>query len=210
LAELNEFMRYARVKVHNVSLVDYFGSQAQHRHMIPFPYEPGDGFHIHDLDKSLDFGVVPLSEMYCKMLNANGVIPITRKHWLDHEKFTYGGYKIHGLPTHLCDRAGVQPVVVGIDRLDPASFGQSSTWFCGRVIVGAEQLGSIKGMSGGPIYGFTKVDGQLAYRVVALQSGWLPDSRIAFGCQIHCFAEALREEIVSIDEQAQSAASAHE
>jgi len=67
----------------------------------------------------------------------------------------------------------------------------SDAWFVRQIDLGAE-ISDIKGMSGGPIFGFHKHDdGKLTNHVVALQSRWWDQSQIVFGCSTPYFAEAM-------------------
>ena len=52
--------------------------------------------------------------------------------------------------------------------------------FYGRIITSSGQ--DIAGMSGGPIFAFEIVNGHGKYWLVALQSKWLPESKVIIGC----------------------------
>lgn len=198
LEYLNGWCREAKFRVFDTSLVDYFGTDAKNVHAIPFPYEPEDGFFINNPDIGLDFGLVPLGELFRKNLESNGVQPITRKHWVDPFAFDFEVHKILGFPSHLCNAKTVQPVLVSVKQESPVDFAQPSTWFAGRVEVGTRDLPSIVGMSGGPICGFVKTAEGWGYQVVAIQSCWHKTNRVTFGCRLSTFAEAVRDELVSV------------
>lgn len=112
-------------------------------------------------------------------------------------------YKILGFPSHLVQYSvtssgelvgGFQPVMFNIDRLSPSDVEDvpADIWFVG-CIPPEVTIKDIKGMSGGPIYGFRKSEnGQWFYHVVALQSWWRKESRTVFGCSVPIFAEAVR------------------
>jgi hypothetical protein len=53
-------------------------------------------------------------------------------------------------------------------------------------------LKSIAGMSGGPIFGFN-FDPPTKYWVVALQSSWLPDEGVVYGCPLPTLAGIISE-----------------
>ena len=62
--------------------------------------------------------------------------------------------------------------------------------FIGRI--NAEISFSIKGMSGGPIFGLVSgEDGDVNCKVVALQSGWYEKSRIILGCPLPVFGQVI-------------------
>jgi hypothetical protein len=56
----------------------------------------------------------------------------------------------------------------------------------------ALDLKSVKGMSGGPIFGFCR-EPQLRYWVVALQSSWNAEKRIVYGCSLPVLASLMTE-----------------
>ncbi len=65
-------------------------------------------------------------------------------------------------------------------------------WFIGQVKTEPLGVKSIKGMSGGPIFGLKKRDdGQYLYWAVALQSWWDPETRTTYGCPLPIFGRIL-------------------
>jgi hypothetical protein len=48
-------------------------------------------------------------------------------------------------------------------------------------------------MSGGPIFGLKFEGEQTKYWIVAIQSSWLSDERIVFGCPLPIFASMMVE-----------------
>ncbi len=97
--------------------------------------------------------------------------------------------------------AEFEPVMIEIDRLSPSDVENvpSDTWFVGRIP--QDFIKDIKGMSGGPIYGFRKAEnGQWSYHIVAVQSWWRKDSRTTFGCSVPVFAEAVHAAMIAESE----------
>jgi hypothetical protein len=87
----------------------------------------------------------------------------------------------------------VQPVMLSLQRMaTPESEDEPATpWFVGQMDSRID-IPSVKGMSGGPIYGFRRSDdGRWWYHVVALQSWWNRQTRTVYGCSLPVFAEAL-------------------
>jgi hypothetical protein len=95
------------------------------------------------------------------------------------------------------DRISItSPVIISAEKVEDAFQKPSSVpidptkfpRFIGRINV--EIPFNIKGMSGGPIFGLTeKPDGTDEYTVVALQSRWIQDHRIIFGCPLRVFGD---------------------
>jgi len=203
---LDDPIRAGTLRIITSGFADYFGLEAAHQHVVPFTYEVGDGFHIDRGDMGLDFGLIPLSDLTKRAFEANGVVPVSRQNWIHQDAVTFMQYRMLGFPTQPVQEstfvasdgsmgAFLQPVMIGIDRLDPGEVSGSpaTTWFVGHIVPEAT-IPSIEGMSGGPIYGFRQgADGRWYYHVVALQSRWRPESRIVFGCSVPLFAEAVHQ-----------------
>ncbi len=193
-----------RLEVIYAGFMDCFGTDAVHPEMNPFEYEPGCGMYVYDKHIGLDFGLIPLSDLYRQGFEKNGVKFVTRENWLHQPHLTFDGYMMYGFPEHeVIEGQGdvdalVRPVLIAVEEIDARKIaGVAKTWFVGRLPPEAN-IKSIKGMSGGPIFGFRRTKaGQWVYHVVALQSWWKPDSRIIFGCPLFDFAERLHQLIDS-------------
>jgi hypothetical protein len=182
--------------------VDYLGYEATHRQPYPFSYVPNCGCYLYKPDLAIDCGLIPLDILQTRCFLANKVAPITRENWIHQHRLSFDFYKMLGVPEDgVLQEAlpngsidiGVRPTMVAVNRLDPSEVddGQAG-WFVGQIDPGASELKTVKGMSGGPIYGFRRDDnGQLTYHVVALQSWWRDRSRTIFGCSFPMFAEQL-------------------
>lgn len=200
------------MRIISSGFADYFGLDAAHQHLVPFTYEVGDGFYVDRGDMGLDFGLIPLSDLTRRAFAANGVVAVSRQNWVHQEAVTFTLYRMLGFPSQPVQEstvvasdgsisAYVQPVMIGIDRLEPneVSGSPASTWFVGRIVPEAT-IPNIEGMSGGPVYGFRQgADGRWYYHVVALQSRWRPESRIVFGCSVPLFAEAVHQALLSAE-----------
>ncbi len=67
-------------------------------------------------------------------------------------------------------------------------------------IIDLGDIPSIVGMSGCPVIGLTVKDGLPFYYFLAIQSGWLPNSRIICACDLNYLARILisvTDELVS-------------
>jgi hypothetical protein len=216
LRSLDGLLQNNRVHVH-WNLVDYFGPDARVQLPTPFDYEGSRRFYIDD-DDGLDFGLMQLRHLYRVGLEANGVLPVGEENWLRQHNVSPEVYTVVGLPHELSSShtlrgkswqqviGTVQPVMMTVRRLEcPPADVQPTTvpWFVGQL---PQQLDipDIRGMSGGPIFGFGKrADGQWEYWVVALQSWWFRDRRIIFGCSVPEFARHVMVAMGDTDQEHQ-------
>ena len=141
------------------------------------------------------------------MLTANKVQPFSEDAW-KMQPVQVDFYLLMGVPYEL--------VVVGADqdvnsallqmtttlikveplREKPTEFPEiEGPLFYGHIALG-EGVGSIKGMSGGPILAFQQMDnGELRYWVTALQSTWLPSSHYIKACYTKLLGDMLENNI---------------
>jgi len=184
------------LRVHGSGFADFFGLDAPHVCHVPFTYEPGCGICLYNQELGLDCGVIPLPDLIALNIQANNVIPISRENWVDQSSLTFSFYKMLGFPSHQIEElGGYLPTMLGIEPIDPKSLDDApaGTWFVGRLFPEV-RIKSIKGMSGGPIYGFRQgKDGLLYYHVVALQSHWREKRGLVFGCSVPLVAEGLHQ-----------------
>jgi hypothetical protein len=200
---LDQNIESGSVRLLRTSFMDYFGNGASDYHTVPFEYEVGCGFYIENAELGIDFGLIPLDFNKCQLMAANGIIPVSRFNWEQQSSLEFDAYAMLGIPeTEVYPSAhpesiGVRPSFAGIDRLPPTEvpYASSDQWFMGRLR--GDGLRTVKGMSGGPIFGFRKVviEGieQWTYHVVAVQSRWIAGERIIFGCSLPAVAEHLHE-----------------
>ena len=191
------------MELFRTEFMDCFGPGEPVLNGVPYTYEPGCGFFIEKKDLALDFGLIPLRNLYRQNMVKNGVVAISRIHWESQAELTFSEYKILGFPAH--DKveefdasggaeAAIRPVMIAIDRIEKGEIDNppDGAWFIGR-IPDDVTISSVEGMSGGPIFGFRKsASGQWFYQIVGLQSWWRPETRIIFGCSLPLFAEAVQ------------------
>jgi hypothetical protein len=89
--------------------------------------------------------------------------------------------------------AQIKPIFIPLERIldAPARFAKHTIpMFYGRIPKPPEGL-DIAEMSGCPIFGFAHEPKRGAsYYFVAIQSGWLPDSKILYACQMPFLGKA--------------------
>ncbi|MCX7426983.1 MAG: hypothetical protein NTW96_15325 [Planctomycetia bacterium] len=161
-----------------------------------------------DKDAGVDFAVVPLPDLVLRMI-VQTTIPFTKKNWVDQSSISFDFFAMLGLPN---DQA--QQIMSRKDGIESITTFQNPTLLflepCERPVRVAPtsnpqfvakidphvDLDSIVGMSGGPIFGFRKnCDGQFAYWPVAIQSRWLPHSRIVVGTFVPPIAAEIERQI---------------
>ena len=211
LQRLDRGLRDKTLRISNGHFMDYFGAGASHRVGLPYAYELGDGRYLHRPDLGLDFGLLKIGELMRKGFESNGVAAISRANWLEQASIQFLHYKMLGLPSQTIDNstevnsdgrinADIQPVMIAIDHLNPQQMPDppADTWFSGRIHPEAN-IEDIAGMSGGPIFGFLRMEnGGWGYKIVAVQSRWQPETRIVFGCSVPLFAEAVHKTLASL------------
>src|SRR5262249_21704652 len=195
------------VRINRFGLADYFGAAPVVRNPLPFDLDGAEKWYVDDQVLGLDFALVALRDFYMASLDANGVEPITRRNWAGTDRMEFDHFAMIGFPSEFIDpgaRDGdrgpqvgcyVAQVLVWIDRIDQVPDGMRpppATWFMGRVSVPF----SMKGMSGGPIFGFRRnPEGQWAYHTIAIQSWWDPQHRVVFGCPIPTFMDHVEQDL---------------
>lgn len=202
---LDKPIRKGTLKIIDGGFADFFGLNAEDKkHRIPYTYNAGDGFYIEDDDRGLDFGFVPLDSLTVMCFLKNGVKPVGPGDWLTERDTQFDHYKMYGIPAYLTkfDRTaggrpygGIQPAMVAVEPVDRMGDGNqlSPEWFVGRLHPDAPII-DIAGMSGGPIYGFTRLEAsRWTYKIVALQSRWFERPRTIFGCSLPSIVQALGE-----------------
>ncbi|HVX13080.1 MAG TPA: hypothetical protein VHC22_17990 [Pirellulales bacterium] len=209
--DFEDLLRHPHVRIQGISLADCFGEDAVFRESIPFPYAIGDAFRIHDEGEYLDFALVRLSGNLCEQLAVNGVTCVSRGNWSKPDDRRFFHHIVLGFPESSVDdqrrRGFMQPVGVAIDALDPDELPDEDCgkWFVGKVR--SDDIETIKGMSGGPIFGFWKDDANRThFSIFALQSWWDKKTRIIRGCTLNMFAEVLHRHMEELAERFQMGA----
>ena len=223
LKEVAGALAAGRIRIVRSFLAAYFGNRATLRRLIPFHYDVTAHKFEEDSKLGLDYGFIPLSELFRAGLEANGIEPLSAVHWKQLEAVRFSAYALLGFPEDLAkdyDKesktddpldGSIGTVVISAERVDDKSlipdaedeWLKLAPWFTGRIT--AETNQSIKGMSGGPIFGLCKMpDGTLGYTVVAIQSRWLPKNRFIFECPISLFGELVERFAAGIPDQGAS------
>lgn len=205
LDDLEKELKAGSIRLGACVLCDGFGPDVRSPEAIPFDYEVASKFHIYDEEEGLDFGLVELSPYYQNQLRANGIETHTQDDCVELESITFDQHLMIGFPedsierqvrpsdySHYSVSVRSVPSIIFVEELeDPPNDLRKTTYqrFVGRV---PKNAGDIPGMSGGPILGFSE-DHPDKHWVVAIQSSWLPVSRITFGCPVPIIMKHLQD-----------------
>ena len=201
IEELTERYGY---EISYCSLIDALGLGAKHFHPIPFVYKDANPTCISD-EFDFDYGFIEISPYYQQLLLENNVEPLNEDVWKKQPK-KVDFYALLGIPAELVKvnskSIELNPTIFTIEQIHEKPEGFIDTkipLFYGRIGLG-EDLNSIIGVSGGPIFGFYSYEnGELRYWLTALQSRWLPKSHYISACPTFILGEILEELLARID-----------
>lgn len=186
-------------KIQKCRLIDSMGLAARYPDSIPFNYERGKVIRLDAGEEfsSLDYAAIPLSTYYRQLLEKNNNEALNEDTW-KHYPLTVDFYTLLGVPGELTaftpENVALETTLIFVKRLteQPKEFEKAEpSLFYGHVDLG-EQLNSIKGMSGGPIFAFyVNVQGEMRYWLVALQSNWNENTRNLVACPTRIFGAVL-------------------
>ena len=154
---------------------------------IPFDFFDTPMFPVHDDEYGLDFCVLDLTRNTLELLTKT-TLPFWKKDWRSQPKIEeFHHFKMLGLPFEAGERQttygnsnattvyGYRPVMIAVDRNSEPPIWATETEFerFYGTLSPTCNLTNIRGMSGGPIFGFQKQgDGRWKYWPVAIQSAW--------------------------------------
>ena len=173
----------------NCSLIDFLGLNAKFKEPIPFNFDIKKAFFFPEIndDYSFDYGIYPLSSYYKELLLSNKIKSLNEEVWKnqpDHVDVC----AIIGMPSELINfERSVELVSCFLyaDIIDenPEGFKDTSLPRIYAKINLDKGIGSIEGMSGGPLFGFQQLEnGESRYWLLGLQSTWHPPSQHIAAC----------------------------
>lgn len=143
--------------------------------------------------------MIALRPYYVNLLAANKMVALAEENWARQHAVHFDLHLMFGLPAeYTSDRVNaegegsVSATMFGIKCLNEVPEGIRATRyprFVGELDPNLA-LASVRGMSGGPILGFNLTP-PIRYWVVALQSTWLRDRRLVFGCPLPVLASLM-------------------
>ncbi|HUT58421.1 MAG TPA: hypothetical protein VNA25_11305 [Phycisphaerae bacterium] len=218
LRDLDDRIRAGR-RIVNSRLIDGFTSEES---FPPIPFTLGDTPQWYVYDDGLDYALIPLRPSFVHQLKAGGVSALGEDAWIDVPD-SVDGYFLLGFPSQAADitvtsdgerrnvNVGLGTPLLPIRHVDdlPEGLKCSAERFYARVpvttgnVVGKTvTLTDIDGMSGGPIFA-VKHSGESGFRywVVAVQSGWVKESRVLAACPIQPLVDAILKNINAHDDE---------
>jgi hypothetical protein len=169
---------------------------------IPYAFDIDKWLVIEDEEIGLDYATVPLETYYCRLLKAGGSIPIDKAAWGDHLT-ERDQWALIGIPEETVDydqesiiRARRVVLPLGHAEIPEEAGRKAKNQFYAR-LMDRGNLTSIRGVSGGPVFGLKKVAGVWKYKVIGVQSGWYERDLIITACPFASFGGALEELVES-------------
>jgi hypothetical protein len=164
----------------------------QYGHPIPFRYDRQQVLAI--CEDKVDVGFFELEGLYVQALLSNGLIPIELPYVASSDS-EWEHYFAIGTPTEFTrfygtDKEHVEcsPIPIYLKRLeDERVVGQGLRLCFGltenNVSSGGERMTNMDGMSGGPVF-CTSYDAENGhrYKVIGIQSAWLPSKQVSLVC----------------------------
>jgi hypothetical protein len=170
-----------------------------------------------DEENGLDVALIGLHEHQRRLLESNGIKGLNEHAWRDVPN-DLDRYYVMGLPSQFMENLQgpkgleglwVSPIILPMQKRDaPAEMRKPIPRFYGQlasklVDESGEELHDIDGMSGGPILGTRRVEGGLEYFLVAIQSAWRPDLRVAAGPFTSTMVQALEADFDRVSAEIQ-------
>lgn len=199
LQQIKRALESREVTVERAILADAFGNRKFADHPIPFDLEHAPMFFIDNDEEGLDFGVVHVDDHLVRLLALNNVVVIDEPNWIHQHRVNFSGYSMLGLPEEWTSSfvsptgyADVSPTMLAVTQDPEAESAQPTRHnrFIGQVEL-PTGLQSLKGMSGGPIFGFNFEGERARYWVVAIQSSWAPSTRQVYACRLPVLASLM-------------------
>ena len=204
LREVEEWLASDRVELENAVLADTFGWRRVCDQPVPFDLRSAERFFIDDDDQGLDFGIIRLDPYYVRLLDANGIVALQEENWVRQHTVKFDQYTMLGFPeefssTHVDDSGNgvISATMIGVRPVESPPENDRPTRhprFVGQLNDGLP-LRTIRGMSGGPIFGFRFGESETRYWIVALQSSWNQRQGLVYGCRLPLLATILTERL---------------
>ncbi|WP_157369670.1 hypothetical protein [Zavarzinella formosa] len=208
LRDINELVKSKKAIIKNFGFKDDMGLHAVSAHQTMLPdYEDIPKKWLDEESTAMDVAAMYIRPLYRAGLQANEIAPVEEYFWGDHSE-NFDHYCVCGVAVELTSPLSPSSSVFDNSRsstfypvllnLSPTTAPEAETgkkladWFFAKVQTPTDLKG-IEGMSGAAIFGLRNMpDGDVNVCVVALQSRWLPNSRVAYGCRIKDFGPWVR------------------
>jgi hypothetical protein len=195
------------VRVIAVRLCDFFGVEEQIATRMTTPFTDFEGTARFAWDREakkrdsdgIDIGLFILEVFFWRGFLANGVYPVYQDMWAKpgdvFERHVVGGFPNEpSLRARNEVRTTAYQVTPAVDP-DVRVVSGEPVWFVGNLVAGT----SIVGVSGGPIFGFRKVPGDLwEHRLVGIQSWQSTSKGLIYGTPISTIGQLLTELVMGL------------
>jgi len=190
LESLDEALRDGSASIESARIIDSFGSTSSYRESIPFDYPNSMRRHINDEQAGVDFGLVEIGSVYLPLLQTQGIQALPESGWADFDSDRFEYYYLVGIPEervvvhgNRAEKVSLTLALIGLSETDPPPESVKTYPRLSARVNNKGGLRSLRGMSGGPIYGVIQGE-RPEYRLAAIQSSWLRSRGIVFGCRI--------------------------
>lgn len=165
---------------------------------IPYDFNIEQWFVLEESDAGLDYATVHIGGLYRQQLDAGGVTALDKNAWGDHlAEHEY--WALIGIPqeTVSYDRETIisaRFVMAPLLPTDapPLAEQKAQNQFYAKLADDSEQfVQDVVGMSGGPVFMLRQVNDSWKYKVIGVQSGWYPSTRVVAVCPFATFGQAL-------------------
>ncbi|WP_126921670.1 hypothetical protein [Rhizobium vallis] len=194
---LDEALNHRDIISLGCQLLDTFGETKLSDLGVPYDLKNSPRLHFHNDEQGLDFGVLFLHEHQARLIEKHNIVPLTYEASRN-EPADLDVFFLLGLPSELTSErvspSGNATVALTMLRLKKAEAEEQSTLFPRFIatIDSQTSLESLKGMSGGPIFGLN-TERSNKYWIVAIQSSWRKSERKIFGCPVTHIYDILNE-----------------
>lgn len=201
---------HPKIRLTGVALVGGFGTSSTSVVAVPFHhYTDAPRNAVYDEAKGIDYGWMEIRQYYRNFLQQEGALPIPLIDVNQPAKRKVEGHLIVGFPDEFVnknlnvpDRADpikgeIEPAMISANAINPVPADLApiaNLWFMGQLNQTAP-LKSAVGLSGGPIIEIVVDGNEFNFRMIALQSWWLDQRRIVFGCPATTFLPNVLDEI---------------
>jgi hypothetical protein len=174
-----------------MSIIDGWATNSPER--IPFDFFDAPALCDYNQETGIDAAVIALPDNTWQLLSKT-TTPFTRENWIHQEGMKFDAYAMVGFPLEFAEQVREKsqgmnsvttyrpPALISLTEIERPEKIAETTYprFFGRLAeISREQISQLTGMSGGPIFGFNKNnEGRLQYWPMAIQSGFLENSRI--------------------------------